>query len=61
MYKIITVYGEEFNINSKETAEEITDFLNNARADYVEFVTFENTENKHIILKLSEISRVEEL
>lgn len=61
LYKIITVYGEEFIINSKQTAEEIADFFNTARADYIEFVTFEIAENKHIILKLSEISRVEEL
>lgn len=61
LYKIITEYREEIIINSKQTAEEIADFLNDARANYIEFVTFENAENTHIILKLSEIRRVDEL
>lgn len=61
VWKIITSYGDEFVIISKQTAEDLTNFFNNARADYIEFVTFELAENKHIILKLSEISHVEEL
>lgn len=61
LYKITTVYGDEFIIESKQTAEEITDFLNTAGVGYIEFVAFKNTERKNIILKLSEISRVEEL